>query len=46
MAVYWNGFTVASDVTYWSSTSFWWQRWSEVWPTISLFPSNGTIDFR
>ena len=45
MAVYWSGYSSTSDITYWSSSSFWWARWSSTWPTINLFPTNGTINF-
>ena len=45
MAVYWSGYDFYSDIAFWSSSSFWWQRWSSTWPTINLFPTNGTINF-
>ena len=45
MAVYWNGFTSSSYVTYWSGSSFWWDRWSKTYPNISLFPPNGTVNY-
>ena len=34
MAVFWPGLTVASEVSYYNSTSYWWQRWSSSYPSI------------
>jgi hypothetical protein len=46
MAVFWSGFTSASSVSFFNSSSVWWQRFSIQYPNIGIFPSNGTVDFR